>query len=75
MSETKYPKVRGKIIEVYGSQRAFAEAIGKTEQTVTAKLTAKSPFSMDDIKEWSTALQIATDSIGDYFFTHEVSKS
>lgn len=67
-------KLRGRIVEKYGSQARFAAKIGKTEQTVTAKLNGNSGFSQDDIVEWSNALGIAADAVGDYFFAHLLSK-
>jgi transcriptional regulator with XRE-family HTH domain len=67
-------KLRGRIIEKYGTQSRFAEKIGKTEQTVTAKLNGNSGFSQDDIVEWSNALEIDADSVGKYFFAHLLSK-
>ena len=68
-------KLRGRIVEKYGSQVRFAEKIGKTVQTVTAKLNGNSGFSQDDIVEWATALDIESNSVGDYFFAHLLSKS
>lgn len=68
-------KLRGRIIEKYGSQSRFAAKIGKTEQTVTAKLNGNSGFSQDDIVEWCNALDIIADHVGEYFFAHLLSKS
>ena len=67
-----YPKLRGKIIEVYGSQNAFAKAIGKSEQTVIAKFKGKSAFSQADIIAWSNALDITKDEVGTYFFSEKL---
>lgn len=60
--------LRGRIVQKYGSQAKFAEEIGKTQQTVTAKLNGKVQFSQDDIVEWCNALDIEASSIGEYFF-------
>lgn len=70
-----YPKLRGRIVEKYGSQTAFASEIGKTDQTVTAKLNGNSKFSLDDIIEWSKALELSEADVGSYFFAKELSKS
>ena len=67
-------KLRGRIVEKYGSQARFAARIGKSEQTVTAKLNGKAGLSQDDIVEWSNALDIAANDVGEYFFTHLLSK-
>lgn len=63
-----YNKLRGKIIEVFGSQREFAKALGKTEQSVTAKLNMRTDFSQGDIIQWSELLGIAKEEINQYFF-------
>ena len=70
----RYNKLRGRIIEIFGSQAKFAEAIRVSEQTVTAKLNGRSPFSQDDIVTWSEALEIEQCDIGSYFFTQNSSK-
>ena len=62
-------KLKGRIIQVYGSCTKFAEAIGKTKQTVSLKLHGESGFSKDDILEWCDKLSIPKDEIGSYFFT------
>jgi len=68
-------KLRGRIVQKYGSQGKFAKAIKTTEQTVTAKLNGRSQFSQNDIVIWCNALDIDTPYVGEYFFDHELSKS
>lgn len=63
-----YSKLRGKIIEVYGSQREFAKAVGRTEQSVTAKLNMKTDFSQGEIIKWCELLGISNEEINRYFF-------
>ena len=69
-----YSKLRGRIVEVYGSQKEFSKNIGLSEQSITAKLNGRSDFSQDDIIRWSNALQIGLCDIGTYFFNQELSK-
>lgn len=69
----KYNKLRGRIIEIFGSQRSFAEAVGETEQNVTAKLAGRNSFTQESIIKWSRALYIDQTEIGSYFFTLELS--
>ncbi len=64
-----YNKIRGKIVEVYGSQKEFAKAIGLSEQSVTAKLNGRTDMSQDDILKWADALKLEVSDIGNYFFT------
>ena len=70
----RYNKLRGRIVEVFGSQAKFAEDIGQSEQIITAKLAGRSSFTQDNIITWSRALNIDQADIGSYFFTQEVSK-
>lgn len=64
-----YSKLRGRIVEIFGNQRAFAKEIGLSEQSVTSKLNERSDFSQDDIIKWCELLKIEAKDIGDYFFT------
>ena len=72
--ELTHAKLRGRIIEKFGSYRAFARAIGKSEQTVNTKLSGKSGFSDENIIEWSNALDIALEEVGAFFLTEKLSK-
>ncbi len=71
----KYNKLRGRIVEIFGSQAEFAKSIGQSEQNITAKLAGRSSFTQDNIIAWCRALDIDQNDIGAYFFTFEVSKS
>ncbi len=62
-----FPKVKGKIVEVYGSQRQFAKALGITETTLSQKMTGQIGLSMDDIRVWSSKLGIDANDIGSFF--------
>ena len=64
----KYNKLRGRIVEVFGSQAKFSEAIGLSEQSISAKLAGTSSFTQDNIIAWSEALNIDQGDIGSYFF-------
>lgn len=63
-----YSKLRGKIIEVYGSQKMFSKVINLSEQSITAKLNGRSDFSQDDILKWGNALCLNKEEFGTYFF-------
>lgn len=63
-----FAKLRGRIVEIFGTQKKFAEAIRCTEATVINKLSGKYDFSIQDIVEWAVALKIEKDEIGAYFF-------
>ena len=63
-----YKKLRGKIIEMYGSQSAFVKDFGTSENTFSRKLNNKVRFSVDDITLIIKLLKIQTYEIGEYFF-------
>lgn len=69
-----YSKLIGRIIEKFGTRRAFAEAIGISENSMSQKLSHKMAITTDDIKEWCKPelLDIACDEIGVYFFALKV---
>lgn len=63
-----YNKLKGRIVEVFGSQGAFAAKLGISEVSVSRKLNCKTEFSQTDIEEWSKLLSIQLADYGDYFF-------
>lgn len=67
-----YSKLRGKIVEKYGSQCNFAEAFGISENSLSLKMNNKSRFTSDDIIKITEMLDISKEEVGEYFFTLEV---
>lgn len=67
-----FAKLRGRIVEIFGSQRRFAEEVGKSEVTIVSKLSGKMSFTMTDVQEWSRLLQIPLEEIGAYFFNEDL---
>lgn len=67
-----YSKLRGRIVEKFGSGRAFAEALGITNVTVSRKLQGSSEFSKSDIESWSALLDISESEYGSFYFAHKV---
>ncbi len=63
-----YDKLRGRIVEKFGSQSKFAEFIGVSEITVSKKMNGKVQFDQDDIVLWCDALDIPITEAGYYFF-------
>lgn len=64
-----YDKLRGRIIEKYGNQEKFAEAIGISSNSLSKKMTGKTGFSQRDIVTWSSMLDINKSEYSEYFFT------
>ena len=68
-----YNKLRGRIIEICGSQAEFSKRVGQSEQSITAKLSGRSSFTQENIITWSEVLNIDQNDIGSYFFTQKLS--
>ena len=67
-----YRKLKGSIVEKYGSQLNFADAYGISENTLSLKMRNKVRFTSDDIIAISDMLDIPENEIGSYFFTKQV---
>lgn len=60
-------KLRGRIVELYGSVTKFSKAINTSAQTANAKVAGKTGFSRDDIVAWSEALNISNADCYEFF--------
>lgn len=67
-----YDKLRGKIIEKYGSQYRFAEAMEWSERTLSLKMNNSRAWKQTDIQKAIMLLNISERDIPLYFFTPEV---
>ena len=72
MRQKDYSKLRGRIVEYFGTQGAFAEAVGNKVNTMSYKLRGSSVISVKDIEQWCEIIEIPTKDIGLYFFTYKV---
>jgi len=64
----KYNKLRGKIIEKFGSIKAFAKAYGISLNSMSKKLNGKTEISTKDIVKMSKLLDIKPCEYHEYFF-------
>lgn len=64
----EYRKLRGRIVEKFGTYGNFAEDINVSLVTVSNKLRGVTQFSQDDIVLWCKALEIPLTESGVYFF-------
>lgn len=71
-----YSKLRGRITEKFGSIKAFAEAYGLSNVTMSKKLNGKVAISPEDIMKMSTPelLDIQPSEYHLYFFVKKVHK-
>lgn len=67
-----YAKLKGRIIEKYGTQEDFAKAIGLTPTTFSFKINGKSSWKNDEIAKAAELLEISPNEIVEYFFNYKV---
>ena len=63
-----YAKLRGRIVEKFGSQSAFASAMGWREALLSAKLNNKSKWEFSEVMKACELLEIPLDKAHLYFF-------
>lgn len=70
--EYNYSKLNGKIKEVFGTQSAFAKAMGMGQTSLSLKLNNKAEWSQDEMEKAMELLNIPRTSVRTYFFAHNV---
>lgn len=68
-----YRKLKGRIIEKYGTQGKFAGANNISDRSMSLKLNNGIGLSQDEILKWCSMLDISIDEIPVYFFNKKVS--
>lgn len=66
-----YSKLRGRIVEKFGTCTKFAASMGRSKVWASTRLNNVVPWTSDEIAEACKAerLDIAPEEITDYFFT------
>ncbi len=67
-----YSKLGGKIVEVFGTRRKFAEAMDWSERTLSLKMNSRRAWRQSDICRAINLLGLNDEDIPSYFFTPEV---
>ena len=67
-----YSKLRGKIVQKFGTQKNFAMAMGWSERTLSLKLNGFVFWKQHEISKALELLNIEESSINEYFFTQIV---
>ncbi len=70
-----YSKLAGRIREKFGTQKAFAKALGISEGALSLKMTGYHYFSQAEIGKAAMLLRLEPGTVTDYFFTEKVKKS
>ena len=67
-----YDKLKGRIVEKFGTQGAFAKAMALSERTVSLKLSGKVAWKQPEIVKAVEVLELESAEIQAYFFDLEV---
>lgn len=67
-----YNKLKGKIVEVYGTLGNFSKTMGWSEHTNSLKINGKIEWKQREILKACSLLDIPIDEISDYFFKVKV---
>ena len=65
-----YSRLRGKVKEVFGTEAAFAKAMGLSRTSISAKLNQSVDFTQSEMFRAVKLLGIESDDVAKYFFTH-----
>jgi hypothetical protein len=68
-----FNKLRGRIVEKFGTNKAFCEYLNRTPDWLSRRLNNQIEFNADDICIIVEALEIDPQDIYLYFFCHNVS--
>lgn len=63
-----YQKLRGRIRELYNSEKNFAESIGKSQNWLSKILNGKNEMKRNEIELFIDKLNIQDSEINEYFF-------
>ena len=67
-----YSKLKGRIVEKCGSQKAFADRMNMSEATMCSKISCNTYFSQGEIARAIEILEIEQGRVTAYFFTTKV---
>ena len=67
-----YCKLKGRIVEVFGSQGNFAKAMGYSERSLSLRMNGKISWKQPDILKAISLLKLTENDIQDYFFNVKV---
>ncbi len=67
-----YDKLKGRIIEIFGAQYRFAEAMEMSDRTLSLKLNGGVPWNQSDICKAVSLLKLKDSDIPEYFFNEKV---
>jgi hypothetical protein len=63
-----FSRLRGRIVEKFGTCEAFAARMGRSKGWISTRLNNVVPWGSDEIKEAADLLGIPSEEIHEYFF-------
>ena len=63
-----FQKLKGRMVEYYGTQGNFAKAMGTSKQNLSRKLNNKIKFTYDEITFMIKNLHITSEEVQEIFF-------
>ena len=67
-----HSKLRGRIVEKFGTYNAFFKQLDITNVQASRKLNGKADLSRDDIVQWCGLLDIDLKDVGQFFYALKV---
>lgn len=67
-----YRKLKGRIVEKFGSQEKFASKLGCSTRTLSLKMNGKISWKQDEIIKAINMLELSENDIQEYFFNVKV---
>ena len=67
-----YRKLKGRIVEICGSQIEFAKAMRLSERTISLKMQGKIQWRQNEIMDALRVLKLTPNDVQEYFFDIEV---
>ena len=64
-----YSKLRGRIVEIFGNNKKFADALDIDASSLSFKLNNKTPWKREEIETACILLEIPIEEVHLYFFT------
>ncbi|QIM45762.1 DUF739 family protein [Streptococcus ruminicola] len=67
-----YSKLNGRIVEVFGTKKKFAESMNLSAKSISSKTNNKRSWQQDEISKACELLKIPENEINLYFFKFKV---
>lgn len=65
-------KLRGRIVEKFGTLKAFSKAVHNSESFISQYMNGKKILDQKMIDSWASALEIPATEYDEYFFTKKI---